>query len=344
MDYKKDLAEKLPQLKNIEGFPNGTDEDIIALSQPPFYTACPNPYIKEFIEKYGTSYNPETDDYKKLPYTADIDTNKNDKLTNAHSYHTKSPWHAIQQYIEHYTNPGDIVLDCFTGSGMTGVAAQKSNRKAILFDLSPIATNIAFNYNHSIQSSRFLSEAGRIIDELENELGWILQTKHSDGRFGRISSVLFSENFFCPICKTDFVLWENAVDEDKGVFNDPFQCKSCGGTVKKSDCEKVLEKVSDKYINQDIEQNRITPVEILYVLDNKRFKKKPDEYDIELIKKINNEKIPFRFPTQRMPVGGETRRNDKNGLTHVHHYFTGRNLYFLSALNNKIISVVDEKI
>ena len=61
---------------------------------------------------------------------------------------------------------------------------------------------------------------------------------------------------------------------------------------------------------------------ILYVIDKKRFKKKPDNFDLELIEKISNEKIPFHFPTQRMPMGGETRRNDKNGLTHVHHYFT----------------------
>lgn len=27
-------------------------------------------------------------------------------------------------YILHYTNPGDVVLDGFCGTGMTGVAAQ----------------------------------------------------------------------------------------------------------------------------------------------------------------------------------------------------------------------------
>lgn len=344
MDYKKDLAEKLPQLKKIDGFPNGKDEDIIALSQPPYYTACPNPYITDFINKHGSIYNSETDNYKKLPFTDDIDTNKNDKLTNAHSYHTKSPWHAIQQYIEHYTNPGDIVLDCFTGSGMTGIAAQKSKRKAILLDLSPIATNISFNYNHSTQSTRYLTEAGRIIDEIENELGWMLETKHKDGRLGRISSVLYSDNFYCPLCNTDFVLWDNAVDEEQGLFNDPFHCESCGGLVKKSDCEKVIVKVKDKYINQDIEQVKITPVEILYTIDNKRFKKKPDDYDLNILDKIKEAKIPFHFPTQRMPLGGETRRNDKYGLTHVHHYFTSRNLYYLSALNAKISIISDEEI
>ena len=42
---------------------------------------------------------------------------------NAHSYHTKAPPQGIEPYIAHYTNPGDLVLDPFYGSGMTGVAA-----------------------------------------------------------------------------------------------------------------------------------------------------------------------------------------------------------------------------
>jgi hypothetical protein len=45
--YRARLAEKLkdPEFRKIEGFPIGTDEAILALSDPPYYTACPNPFI-----------------------------------------------------------------------------------------------------------------------------------------------------------------------------------------------------------------------------------------------------------------------------------------------------------
>ena len=43
------------------GFPIAEDEDIIALSEPP-YTACPNPFIEDFIKKHGKPYDEETDD------------------------------------------------------------------------------------------------------------------------------------------------------------------------------------------------------------------------------------------------------------------------------------------
>jgi hypothetical protein len=36
--------------KDEVGFPIGSDEDIPALSDPPYYTACPNPFIADFIK------------------------------------------------------------------------------------------------------------------------------------------------------------------------------------------------------------------------------------------------------------------------------------------------------
>ena len=60
MDYKKDLATRLDDLRPLEGFPIGKDEDILALSDPPHFTACPNPYIAEFIEKHGKPYDEAT--------------------------------------------------------------------------------------------------------------------------------------------------------------------------------------------------------------------------------------------------------------------------------------------
>ena len=54
------LAEKLkdPEFRNHEGFPQGTDEAILAMSDPPYYTACPNPWLGDFVACYGKPYDP----------------------------------------------------------------------------------------------------------------------------------------------------------------------------------------------------------------------------------------------------------------------------------------------
>jgi len=172
------LREKLkdPEFRKIEGFPIGSDEDILALSDPPFYTACPNPFIADFIKHYGKPYDPSKP-YSREPFASDVSEGKNDPIYNAHSYHTKVPHKAIMRYILHYTEPGDVVFDGFCGTGMAGVAARlcgskqavasmgyqvgtdgaildsRNNcishvggRRAILSDLSPVATSIASNY------------------------------------------------------------------------------------------------------------------------------------------------------------------------------------------------------
>ena len=47
--FREELRKKLPELRQIEGFPIGEDEDIINLSDPPYYTACPNPWLNQVL-------------------------------------------------------------------------------------------------------------------------------------------------------------------------------------------------------------------------------------------------------------------------------------------------------
>ena len=130
------LAEKLkePEFRKIEGFPVGSDEDILAMSDPPYYTACPNPFLADFIKRYGKPYDPSCP-YNCEPFAADVSEGKTDPIYNAHSYHTKVPHKAIMRYILHYTQPGDVVLDGFCGTGMTGVAAQLCGERTAIESL-----------------------------------------------------------------------------------------------------------------------------------------------------------------------------------------------------------------
>ncbi|MDP9751614.1 MULTISPECIES: DNA methyltransferase [Thermoanaerobacter] len=364
--------EMLDKVRDIEGFPIGKDEDIIELSDPPYYTACPNPFINEFIEKYGKPYVEEKDDYNCEPYTADVSEGKNDPIYNAHSYHTKVPHKAIMRYILHYTKPGDIVFDGFCGTGMTGVAAQMCGtpdpefklkvekefekegkkvewgaRRAILGDLSPAATFIAYNYNTPVDVEEFKKEAERILKEVEKECGWMYETIHTiegvpqhdvEGNVikGKINYTVWSDVFICPNCSNEIVFWDAAVDKEDGKVLDEFKCPHCGAKLTKANLERAWRTVYDKALGETIKQAKQVPVFINYTVGKKRYEKKPDKFDLELIQKIEEMDIPYWYPTDRMPEGEESRRNDKIGITHVHHFYTKRNLYVLSALYKRI--------
>src|SRR6266540_1781929 len=211
--FLEKLREKLkaPAFRKIEGFPIGSDEDILALSDPPYYTACPNPFIEDFIQCYGKPYDLSAP-YSWEPFATDVSEGKSDPIYNAHSYHTKVPHKAIMRYILHYTQPEDIVFDGFCGTGMTGVAAQLCGdraaveslsyrvspdgsisdetdqplstfgaRLALLNDLSPAASFIAYNYNSPVDIRAFERAAHELLKRFEDQYGWIYETIHADG-------------------------------------------------------------------------------------------------------------------------------------------------------------------
>ncbi len=57
-------------------------------------------------------------------------------------YATQKPLGVLERIIKVHSNPGDMVLDFFAGSGTTGEAAAKNERKFLLVDRNPEAVQI----------------------------------------------------------------------------------------------------------------------------------------------------------------------------------------------------------
>jgi len=355
--------ENIDEVRNIEGFPDSNDEDIIALSNPPYYTACPNPYIGEFVEKNASKYNEITDSYHCEPFSADVSEGKYEPIYKLHPYHTKVPHKAIMRYILHYTKPGDLILDGFSGTGMTGVAAQLCGnpdaefklmmelqekniawgvRKAILNDLSPAATFFAHNFTSSVDC-RYREEAEKIIEQCKEKCDWMYETNHTDEKGqvitgfdgkpvrGRINFTVWSDVFICPHCGNEFVFWHEAVDKEAGKVKTKFSCSNCSIELQKKDCQHAKKVYYDFGLNREIEAYKQVPVLINYKVGTKKCEKVPDKDDLELIERIENMKLDKWVPTYRMIKGNEARRNDKSGITHVHQFYTKRNLVTLST-------------
>ncbi|HYT37153.1 MAG TPA: DNA methyltransferase [Ktedonobacteraceae bacterium] len=387
------LREKLrdPEFRKIEGFPIGDDEDILALSDPPYYTACPNPFIDDFFKYYGKPFDPDIP-YRREPFAADVSEGKTDPIYNAHSYHTKVPHKAIMRYILHYTDPGDVVFDGFCGTGMTGVAAQMcddrkvietlgykvredgtildendnpfsrlGSRNAVLNDLSPAATFITHNYTTSVDAKEFEQEASQILKKIEKELGWMYVTLHQPSpaqiaeaisgfktsgtsffsqesklTWGRINYTVWSDVFVCNECSGEIVLWEVVVDLQKKEVHERFPCPHCQTYLTKRSMSRAWQSTFDKATNQIIKQGKQVPILINYKVANKRFEKVPDDFDLSLVQSIEDQDIPFWFPTDRMPEGDESRRNDDVGITHIHQFYIKRNLWVLGAVRSRI--------
>lgn len=388
--FREELRKKLPELKEVEGFPIGEDEDIIALSDPPYYTACPNPWINDFIEewekekvtKYRRNINEE---YHREPFTADISEGKNDPIYNAHSYHTKVPYKAIMRYLMYYTSPGDIIYDGFCGSGMTGVAAQMcgdkeavkdlgyeliseneislveenlnnemtsriGSRKAVLYDIAPAATFIAYNYNKKANGELNSYKIGEKLSRLRNDFVWMFSTMHktkSQGdidlnnlnafkdfyfknrdSFAEINYVVWSEIYQCNSCNNEFSYWDSAYEEDKKTVRKTLVCPICHVEEEKKNLNKVFINSIDPLTKEIVSQPKLIPVRINYSYQKKRFDKSPDQIDLQLIKLFQDVDLK-NTPSEKLYHGIKTIEPIRQGLNYIHHFYTNRILYAL---------------
>lgn len=169
------------------------------------------------------------------PFGNFVEVDKNSAVYTAHSYPTKVPPEAIEQFIEHYTSEGGCVLDPFCGSGMTGVAARRTGRHAILSDLSPLAVHLA--YNHTTECNP--AELTRVWESLSNKLGGEINRLYGidcDNCHNQatIRYTIWSDIYACPTCETEINYWENNVDRESGTVAASLACPSCSHEWKRS--------------------------------------------------------------------------------------------------------------
>jgi DNA modification methylase len=376
--FTEELRMKLqdPEFRKIEGFPIGSDDDILNLSDPPYYTACPNPWITDFIAEWEAQKPDKLDDYKyhREPIAADVSEGKMHPIYKAHSYHTKVPHLAIVPSILHYTDVGDIVLDGFNGSGMTGVATQWcdlplqnykmeieqkfkdesysapiwGHRYCILNDISPAATFIAANYNIPFEIQAFSSAAKKLLKEVDFELGWMYETLHTDGKTkGRIEYTVWSEVFTCPECTGEVVFLDEALDKETKTVREYFPCPLCRAEVSKRSLQKKYITEFDKITNKTRQIPKRIPSLICYKVGNNRFEKNPDQIDIDILEKIGKMDLPTAIPKAAIPymhMTHERARMDKSGITHIHHFFLPRSAQSLGTLWQKAKNYPDARI
>ena len=109
-------------------------------------------YCLVFKEKGSPKYN---DGYKLKSKYYVSPINKSDKDLFKHP--TIKPLNFVKQHILHSTQPNDIVLDCFCGSGTTCIAAKETGRRYIGMEIDPEYYKIALKRLNGITADGQLS-------------------------------------------------------------------------------------------------------------------------------------------------------------------------------------------
>ena len=350
--FREELRRKLPDLRRIEGFPIGADNDILELSDPPYFTMCPNPWTADIIKGWEDEKPSLIEKGKRIvdfvvsePYSQDISVGKNDPIYTAHSYHTKVPHQAIMRLLYYYTQPGDIIYDGFAGTGMTGVAAgmcefgsasapcahnQKGKRHCICSDLSPIASFIAFNLNNN--NYQDLKDFSKTLASLKKDYVHLYRTRHTNGQYGEIFFMVWSDIVVCDHCGGESKFMDLYSRIGEGRIDDEAVCPHCGSTIYRNTCKKKKEIYYDTRVHKSMERVVSVPYLIVYYFNGHKFRKTPDAEDLAIIEEIRNTPNDSWVPMIELGEGDKMEDPKAKGVYYIHQLYSDRTLFLLSKL------------
>ncbi|MFZ2399751.1 MAG: DNA methyltransferase [Smithella sp.] len=325
-------------------------KDILKMPEGYYSGDKPNPNLRAFVEKHIKEwpYNSENDDYDVPAFDKPIVATGATAIYNMHSYHQgKKPHDAIREYIQHYTKPGALVLDPFSGSGGTLLAALMDGRKAIAIDRSPAATFITKNYCTPVDMDELQKAFEELKRNVKTEIDWLYETRcERCGGKATTAYTVYSQVLQCPRCLGKLALFDCVEVDGETAQGKPKKINACPHCHKKG----IVEEISTR-----IEKLGEVPVLVSYLCEsgcrpargerrhNDSNKKKRDyfeRYDLGKIKEIGEKDIPYWYPKNRMMNAPEDkerwallwRRGIHKGITHVKDFFTKRNLWALTII------------
>jgi len=275
---------------------------------------------------------------------------------NAHSYPTKIDASAILRCILQHTLPGDTVLDPFAGSGSTGIAATLAGsaaasqsaglgpeiadgeRNAVLVDVSALGTFIAETLANPPSRREFLAAANELLDDLESEFGWMYEAVDPDGVRGQIRHIIWTEFIRCPGCGTEQSFFASAVKRTPPAISENATCSVCRRSFRTSGTPRITESYYDDILGRRICTRKRRPALVYGSTGTRNWSRAANADDERLVRRIRRRAcLPQSIPVRAMmdnPEGkwGEMHRTGYHvGITHVHHFYTRRNLIAIGA-------------
>ena len=259
------------------------------------------------------------------PDRSEIVGSKGSVFYRAHSYHTKVPVEGLTMLIEHYTDPGDVVVDPFCGSGQTGVAAILSGRRAVISDLSPAAVHIARGYTAAIDPAMVTIGTAKVLETL-SELEIDLYGVSNE----RIEYTVWSDVYACPMCGTEILFWEAGFDRDAGTVVTEISCPVGHGPFNKNKLTWI----------------RTTPVQENLSEVGRRQRSVRDLSSIGQEPESFTASPDWWYPTAPWESWREMWRGQHRrlGIDTASDFYTPRNLYVLAALWHEINALDDDNI
>ena len=245
------------------------------------------------------------------------------------------------------------MFDGFAGSGTTGLAAllceaptpellraakqlplrvQWGPRDAVLYELGALGAFIGETLTNPPEPREFRRTAEEILNAAANDDGWMYAAHDLSGHGGTVRHLIWSDVLRCPRCQRDASLWDCCVSRTPAAIASRFPCRHCSNHVSLDEAERITDFITDEVLATNRQVRARRPVWLYGNTGSRCWSRPVDQNDVELLSRIDGTPLPDSVPVVAIPWGDLYRRGYHQGITHLHHFYTRRNLIVFTRL------------
>ena len=295
----------------------------------------------------------------EIMFSKPLPSTRSGAFYNTFPYPTKISPEAIAVYIASLTQPGDVVLDAFSGSGSTGIAAllceyptdrmkELANcfgvtpvwgqRKAILYEIGTYGSFATRTLTNRLTAEKFRCAVDDFVKCAEESLAGYYVVKDNNGNDGFIRHVIWSEILICPQCGEELSYFDNGTSRNPVRFANKVTCPHCKSEHEVDSFHPAYECVYDKLLHKDIVRKKREPAWIYGTTGADNWDRAANDNDKQLIREIQESPFDEDDIPREIQWGELHRAGYHFGITHLHHFYTKRNytvMYKLWKLTEK---------
>lgn len=271
---------------------------------------------------------------------------------NTFPYPTKISPEAIAVYIASATKPGETVLDAFSGSGSTGIAALLSeyptekmietakelgvepvwgSRNAILYEIGTYATFATRTLTNRLSAREYANAVRSFTKKAQTLVADFYAAKSPEGAAGSIRYAIWTEILVCPECGAEIDYFSHGTSRNPATIKDSIECPCCHKVSFVDEMAFLTEDYDDRLLGKTISRKKRKLAWIYGVSDGVNWDRAATTEDEAIICKLEEEFTPTETPRE-IEWGDLHRTGYHYGITHLHHFYTIRNFRVMSEL------------
>lgn len=280
---------------------------------------------------------------------------RNGAFFNTFSYPTKISPESIAVYIAALTKPGETVLDSFSGSGSTGIAAllcehptdqmkelacelnvepEWGARNAIGYEIGTYGSFAARAITSRLKASEFKNAVADFVRKEKKRLMHYYSTEDPDGETGVVRYIIWSEVLVCPRCGKEISFFERGTRRNPVVFKKEISCPHCNQTSLVDEMGFQKEEYVDGLTGKPSIRKKRVPAWIYGVTKGKNWDRPAHEEDLESVHTIEKEMQCMGDEPKEIQWGELYRSGYHFGISYLHQFYTPRNYVVMRKLWN----------